>query len=541
MGVPIKSNNTQQGCNPISSNCVIWQGPDIPCIKMCTGDSVSDTIAKLATELCEITSELDISLLDLSCFNPLYPTPQSFRDVMQIILDKICALENGTVDDGKTTTSGCPQDCEVQIATCLQYQDYLGNNVTTLPLKDYVILIGNKICTILSDITNLQNQIDNLDVRVEALENAPSGSGSLFNVTSDCVTQGSVPLQEYITALDTAFCELLGSTGTEQDYTNAASASGCVTGNSVQMANPPALMGSYQNPNWLATPQNAMQQIQNLWVAVCDLRGGLTNLQAQLEECCAELPPCPTSLPRCSLGLNKAQYDNYVYFNIPGVSGQSLAPNNQGVIINGEIWKVVSFTGTIIPSANINAAFNGTIAIPNTGAGQSYTDYGGQDNRLLQNASILNSVVVDVSGSFLWENTETGQQCSTAISNAGQLNPYIANCPILPNGGSSSFTLSPNYTVPITPCTSTGNITIQTNFIPVVAISGSASMVINYQLGSGAIVPLTFTNTTTSLIIPNVPCGTTINFSIGSIIQNGYSGPTCGSTSSVTVPPTSQA
>jgi len=77
MAVPIKSNNTQQGCNPISSNCVVWQGPNIPCINLCTGDSVSDVIAKMATELCDITSQTDISLLDLSCFNPLYPTPQN--------------------------------------------------------------------------------------------------------------------------------------------------------------------------------------------------------------------------------------------------------------------------------------------------------------------------------------------------------------------------------------------------------------------------------------------------------------------------------
>ena len=29
-------------CSPISSNCVVWQGPDIPCIQLCTGDTVSD-------------------------------------------------------------------------------------------------------------------------------------------------------------------------------------------------------------------------------------------------------------------------------------------------------------------------------------------------------------------------------------------------------------------------------------------------------------------------------------------------------------------
>ncbi|NBP01397.1 MAG: hypothetical protein EBU90_14890 [Proteobacteria bacterium] len=286
MGVPIKSNNTQQGCNPISSNCVIWQGPDIPCIKMCTGDSVSDTIAKLATELCEITSELDISLLDLSCFNPLYPTPQSFKDVMQIILDKICALENGTVDDGKTNTSGCPQDCEVQIAGCLQYQDYLGNNVTTLPLKDYVILIGNKICTILSDITNLQNQIDNLDVRVEALENAPSGSGSLFNVTSDCISSGSIPLDQYIPLLDQAFCELQTFVGPVTTF-NTMTQNICVTGfdSAYSPDAPGPVLGAY--PSWIGTPTTISQYMQNMWVTICDLR-------TALNACCNGAEPAPS-------------------------------------------------------------------------------------------------------------------------------------------------------------------------------------------------------------------------------------------------------
>ena len=56
-------------CSPISSNCVIWQGPDIPCIKLCTGDTVSDVIHKLAIELCNIMDLLDVNGYDLSCFD----------------------------------------------------------------------------------------------------------------------------------------------------------------------------------------------------------------------------------------------------------------------------------------------------------------------------------------------------------------------------------------------------------------------------------------------------------------------------------------
>ena len=31
-------------CSPISSNCIVWQGPDIPCIHLCTGDTISDVV-----------------------------------------------------------------------------------------------------------------------------------------------------------------------------------------------------------------------------------------------------------------------------------------------------------------------------------------------------------------------------------------------------------------------------------------------------------------------------------------------------------------
>ena len=52
-------------CSPTSSNCVIWQGPDLACIKLCKGDTVSDVIAKLATELCTIMDMLNVTNYDL--------------------------------------------------------------------------------------------------------------------------------------------------------------------------------------------------------------------------------------------------------------------------------------------------------------------------------------------------------------------------------------------------------------------------------------------------------------------------------------------
>ena len=56
-------------CSPISSNCVVWQGPDIPCIKLCIGDTVSDVVFAMATELCTILDTLKVTNYDLTCFN----------------------------------------------------------------------------------------------------------------------------------------------------------------------------------------------------------------------------------------------------------------------------------------------------------------------------------------------------------------------------------------------------------------------------------------------------------------------------------------
>lgn len=538
MAVPIKSNNTQQGCNPISSNCVVWQGPDIPCIKLCTGDSVSDVVAKMATELCEITDQLDISLLDLSCFNPLYPTPKDFRDVMQIVINKICGLGSGSGSGGQST-AGCPSDCNVTVASCLQYTDYLGNTVTSLPLKDYVVLIGNKICTILTSIANLQSQIDSLDTRVTNLENNSGGGGSSsFSVTSDCLATGSVSLQEYIDLLDAAFCEIQGNFGSQQDFISTSSIASCVTTSSVQMGNPPQLVGALQG--WLPSPQNALQQIQNLWVAICDIRTGINNIQTQLDECCAPEVPCPTNLPRPTIYVNKTAPDNYLYFKVNGTTNQS----NTGIVLNGQEWALVRFEGIITPSSN-GTAQTVTQNIPNSALSSNIVDYSGTENnsnKFLSIPGISTSLAITATGTFYWKNLTTNQECSVASANNPVIdNVSLAKCPILPNLGSSQFTITPIPSL-ITCSNPAGtSITIGLGSFPVVNAPGvtNASTTINVTYtntitGTTVTQPYTLTGNG-SFTINNIACGTTVTFTGVNTTQNGQTA-TCTGTSSIAIP-----
>lgn len=275
-------NNDNASCNPISSNCVIWQGPDIPCINLCKGDTVSDVIAKLATELCDVLTQIDVTTLDLSCFNLTGCEPKDLQAFLQFLIDKICALENccATSNSGRAATT-CP-DCVVNIARCFYYQDQYGNQITTMQLSDYVTAIGNKVCDILTQIDIINQTLVNYNIRITALENKPDPTLTIPTVTPVCVLP-SVPteVQIVVDALEQEFCALQGATGTPtQIYT--AIAAECPN-----LATSPALgpgggnMGSI--PGWINPETNLAASINNMWLTICDLRAAVINIK---NNCC---------------------------------------------------------------------------------------------------------------------------------------------------------------------------------------------------------------------------------------------------------------
>lgn len=72
MATPIRNNNSKvTPCTPTSSTCLIWDGGDLPCIELCHGDSINEVQFKIATILCDIVSQTDMTEVDLKCLaNP---------------------------------------------------------------------------------------------------------------------------------------------------------------------------------------------------------------------------------------------------------------------------------------------------------------------------------------------------------------------------------------------------------------------------------------------------------------------------------------
>lgn len=394
MALPIKANDTQEGCNPIASNCIIWQGPDIPCIKLCKGDTISDVSAKLAERLCTILDYLDVSGYDLSCFNPVCPSPKDFQDLVQFILNRICALENIELDPG-TPGGGCPDTCIVSIAPCFQENDFLGNLITTLPLRDYVIKVGNELCSLIATVNSQGTAISDLETRVTFIEDncCAAGGGITDITTTGCVGNGTTqPIQLFLSQFEAAFCSLQEITAGE-DLTDAQETlqNLCLTGSENQLTplitNSSATIALSSLTGWYEPVSNTSQALNNLYLAFCDLRTYVETV----------LPALVTSVNQCcgvtcadlsfTLTGNGAE-DKFIFLtpsgdNIPSGFTYCSSPATKIVVnhmgtSNSKTFNVAVGTNDVIEAINTSSFINAPTGLDmsaGTGNGQESVWY----------------------------------------------------------------------------------------------------------------------------------------------------------------------
>lgn len=269
----IPVNQSTGPCAPISSNCVIWQGPDIPCINLCTGDTVSDVIAKLATELCDLidaTCECnpDVTSLSLDCLPA--NTPLTLNGILQAIITYLCDITPAT------------PIAPITVPVCLQNSP--PNPALSLPIRDFAILLGTKICDILTSITTLQTALTALTARVTTLEacvlpcteSDPQGP----SVVSSCLFPSTlVPISDLVLALEYDFCSFRNAVG-NVSLVNTAVSTQCIFGNTNRLSG----AGTYSSsPGWVSSPTTLAESNINQWLVLCDLYSAISDIK---ENCC---------------------------------------------------------------------------------------------------------------------------------------------------------------------------------------------------------------------------------------------------------------
>ena len=263
-------------CSPISSNCVIWQGPNIPCIKLCTGDTVSDVVFKLATELCTVLDTLNVTNYDLSCFNLTACGPNDFQALIQFLIEQICALQSPTTTGTTDTTNTTKSETLVTVAPC-----FVVGGITVMTVSQYAQAIGEKVCSLVSQIAAIEANITNLDLRVTTLENTPAPTFTLPSIPVDCtlsgsiVSPGSYQIDSVLNALindDTyGYCALKSATG-EPAAISAAVLSQCIADTDLSLEFGTQFQVAYAG-SWITSGSlnTAADAINNLWIAVCDI------------------------------------------------------------------------------------------------------------------------------------------------------------------------------------------------------------------------------------------------------------------------------
>jgi hypothetical protein len=275
---PVKSNQNKENCSPISSNCVIWQGPNLPCLNLCKGDTVSDVVYKLAVEVCELKDSIGLSDIDLTCIVKVCQTTaepsKTLTNILTLLINKVCCLSDivaGIPDVGTPYV-------EPTISLTPYCTELTGGILTSLIHSDLTKRIATVLCDAWSQIKTHSSQIAQLQSDVSTLQSATTPTLAIASCLLGSIQDIDVVLQN----LETQFCSYKNVLGTTAQLTSSISTNVvCVNGSTKQLVNPKQTMSAITG--WVNTPTTVAQQLQNLWLTVCDMRSAVNLI---LNTCC---------------------------------------------------------------------------------------------------------------------------------------------------------------------------------------------------------------------------------------------------------------
>lgn len=280
--LPTKSNLAETGCSPVSSNCVIWQGPAIACINLCNGDTVTDVVYKLATEICALKEQLDLTDLDFDCLvSSAVGTPQPEHTLgvaLELLINKVCALDdiiNGvSEDDGSVSLD--PVLTVPQNAACFYTTDENGNLVTQITQSAFTKRIAVQVCALKTLTTQQSSALANHESRIGVLEARPLGS-ALPKVTPTCTFSSTtdVDLDVAWEALEQQFCQLRSITGTPTAL-SAALTYQCQGLGTEEALSSAGVMNAL--PGWKGQVTTVADALQNMFITICDMRAAVKDI-----------------------------------------------------------------------------------------------------------------------------------------------------------------------------------------------------------------------------------------------------------------------
>ena len=282
------SNNNGCGTST-SSNCVIWQGPDIPCLNLCNGETVSSVVAKLGESLCDIinginaqaNTEINISDFDFACLTEQTgTTPADFTELINLMNEELCTLIEDVHDH--CTISQCTVDLSPYkcLETTIERLHPM-KQPETFGLAMSIEVLAAYLCECCTSTHSMHGRMDKLDERVKVVERKVKTTYVPPKVVPRYVGQVGKPvdMQIMLSQLEQSYGIQRKSVGGASSI-NDATAKAPMNLNAKKRLNGEGTMNAL--PGWTNKPSNLADSIGNLWLSHGDVRSALTDIQKSL-------------------------------------------------------------------------------------------------------------------------------------------------------------------------------------------------------------------------------------------------------------------
>lgn len=257
--------------DPQFSSNTVWDGPDIPCLGICNGQTISKIIYTIANKVCDILSPLDLSTITLDCaleiFNKQPILNRTIQNIFQLLIDNECGLKT-LIDNLQLQVDGITTDNFIIDLKCLKTTNSFGSSIS-LNRDETMQLFVNEICSLKTNqsyldgrLTSIQNQFDAIDFNPTITE--PS--------ISTCIFPTSLPTSQQVIKTSADYCNYKTLVGQSIDI---------ATARSKVPANLNLKYGS--EAGWIVVPANFMQEYNNLNIIVGKLIDDISTIK---NNCC---------------------------------------------------------------------------------------------------------------------------------------------------------------------------------------------------------------------------------------------------------------
>lgn len=275
MAKPLQHKNS---ANNISSNNILWDGPNIPCLDLCTGDTVSNTVYKIAQKVCTMVDDLEaLKTLTFDCLidcpSSCDPKDYSLKAIFEVLLANDCKLQDAISQVEQSVSTGGVVLGNLDLSCLESHMINLCVDPTKYTLNDIFQCFINIICDHETRIVDIINRIQSLEVLITNLQNTVVAGTYTEPVFTTCIN-GTSMTHSAITPLIADFaCQIRTDMGTALDVVGAISQQ-CLT--------------DYQsNPNIIQSATTLAEDNHNKWIIICDM---LQRVKFMEDNCCA--PTC---------------------------------------------------------------------------------------------------------------------------------------------------------------------------------------------------------------------------------------------------------